>query len=157
MVERIVFCKLNEPYGEFSNFYHCSMVIDGREYHTVEHYYQSKKFAGTEFEDIVRQESSPMKSKLRAYTEEAQKHLNPKWDEYKLVYMAKGLYHKFKIERFRNLLLSTGNAEIVEYSDKDYYWGRGKDGAGANMLGKLLMELRERIKIEEENKNKFFS
>lgn len=156
-MEEIIFCKLNEPYGEFSNFYHCSMVIDGKEYPTVEHYYQSKKFEGKEFEELVRQQSSPMKAKRLAWSDEATQYLRPNWDDWKLVVMAKGLYHKFKIERFRNLLLSTDNKYIVEYSDKDYYWGRGSDGAGANMLGKLLMELRERIRIEEERNFSFFA
>jgi len=156
MTEKIIFCKSNnDPYGEFSNFYPCVLIVDGVEYSSVEHYYQSKKFKGTEFEEQVRMQSSPMKAKKLAYSEEAKKYFDVKWDEHKLVVMGRGLYHKFIIERFKNLLLSTGSSEIIEYSDKDYYWGRGRDGAGYNMMGKLLMELRERLKIEEERKNKF--
>jgi len=157
MVDKIVFCKLDQPYGEFSNFYHCSMIINNKEYSSVEHYYQSKKFNNTKFEEVVRCQSTPMKAKQLAYSDEAKQYFISSWENNKLLVMGKALNHKFKIERFRNLLLSTGTAELVEYSDKDYYWGRGKDGAGANMLGKLLMELREKIKIEEEKKNKFIS
>jgi ribA/ribD-fused uncharacterized protein len=71
--------------------------------------------------------------------------------------MRRALVAKFKnIESMKNLLLFTGTAEIVEYSNKDYFWGRGRDGAGYNMLGKILMELREEIRYEEIKKNKFF-
>lgn len=40
-------------------------------------------------------------------------------------------------------LLSTGTREIVEFSEKDAYWGNGGDGSGKNRLGVLLMEVRE--------------
>jgi len=40
------------------------------------------------------------------------------------------------------------NAKIVEHTTNDSYWGDGGDGSGRNMLGKLLMETRERIRNE---------
>lgn len=45
-------------------------------------------------------------------------------------------------EDIKEILLSTGEDELVEDSPIDYYWGIGADGTGKNMLGKLLMELR---------------
>ncbi len=51
---------------------------------------------------------------------------------------------KFQTHRdIRDILLSTGNAEIVENSPIDFYWGCGADGSGKNMLGKILMEVRD--------------
>jgi ribA/ribD-fused uncharacterized protein len=47
-------------------------------------------------------------------------------------------------------LLSTGNQLIVENSPVDYYWGCGADGSGKNMLGKILMEVREILRKEEQ-------
>jgi predicted NAD-dependent protein-ADP-ribosyltransferase YbiA (DUF1768 family) len=41
------------------------------------------------------------------------------------------------------LLLSTGNATLIEDSPMDFYWGCGSDGTGKNMLGKILMEYRD--------------
>ena len=35
--------------------------------------------------------------------------------------------------------------EIIENTDIDYYWGCGKDGSGKNMLGIILMEIREKL------------
>ena len=43
----------------------------------------------------------------------------------------------------RDILLSTGEAEIVEDSPYDYIWGIGKNGTGHNLLGKILMSIRD--------------
>ena len=45
----------------------------------------------------------------------------------------------------RALLLGTGNATLVEHRARDAYWGDGPDGNGANMLGQLLMRVREEL------------
>jgi hypothetical protein len=128
------------------------MTIDGYDYNTVEHYYQSKKFDGTKYEHIVRNARNPSEAKQLAYSDESKKFFDPKWDSKKLIVMGKALKKKFSIDRFRNLLLSTDNREIVEYSKHDFYWGRDEHGAGANMLGRLLMEIREEIKTKESKK-----
>jgi type I restriction enzyme S subunit len=51
---------------------------------------------------------------------------------------------------FTELLISTGELPIVEDSHKDDFWGAvpQEDGSliGANVLGRLLMELREQVK-----------
>ena len=154
-MERIIFRRLNEPFGEFSNFYPSLIRINGKEYATVEHYYQSMKFKGTQYEEPIRIAVTPKQAKELAYSEEIQRHKDRQWHQNKLIIMGRGLAAKFQLPRFRNLLLSTGTAEIVEYSKHDYFWGRNEDGAGYNMLGKMLMELRERIKIMEENKRYF--
>jgi len=43
----------------------------------------------------------------------------------------------------RVLLLSTGDAELVEHTANDRYWADGGDGSGRNMLGCILMLVRE--------------
>lgn len=35
---------------------------------------------------------------------------------------------------------------LVEDSPNDYFWGRGISGEGKNMLGRLLMQVREELK-----------
>jgi predicted NAD-dependent protein-ADP-ribosyltransferase YbiA (DUF1768 family) len=41
---------------------------------------------------------------------------------------------------------TTGDARIVEHTERDDFWGDGGDGSGANMLGRLLMELRDELR-----------
>ena len=154
--KKIIFCKTRDPYGEFSNFYVSIMNINGIEYLSVENYYQSKKYENTEWEEYIRNQPSPYEAKREAYRKDIKEYIKFNWDEIKILVMGKALHHKFKNPVLRNLLFSTGTAELIEYSKHDYFWGRNEDGAGYNMLGKLLMELREEIRCEEHKKNKFF-
>ena len=63
--------------------------------------------------------------------------------------MRKAVWAKFTTHKdLKSLLLSTGDNEIVENAPGDYYWGCGADGSGRNMLGRILMETRERLKSE---------
>jgi ribA/ribD-fused uncharacterized protein len=45
----------------------------------------------------------------------------------------------------RQLLLSSGEAKLVEHTENDDYWGDGGDGSGRNMLGRILMEVRSEL------------
>ena len=60
--------------------------------------------------------------------------------------MRVALYAKYtQHQRLRDLLLGTGDREIVEHTSNDSFWGDGGDGRGQNVLGKLLMELRDQL------------
>lgn len=72
--------------------------------------------------------------------------LREDWDEVKCDVMYKALHAKFtQNEYLKDLLMSTGDKEIIEASPRDAYWGWGKDKKGVNMLGKLLMKLRTEL------------
>jgi len=60
------------------------------------------------------------------------------------------LREKFKNPILRELLLMTGDAELVEFNEwNDRFWGVCK-GVGENRLGILLQEIREEIKRDAE-------
>src|SRR6266496_5622756 len=59
-MKKILFYRVNEPYGEFSNFSPHPVRLKGRTWPTSEHYFQAQKFAGTEHEEAVRLAKSPM-------------------------------------------------------------------------------------------------
>jgi ribA/ribD-fused uncharacterized protein len=46
----------------------------------------------------------------------------------------------------RKILMSTGDTKIVEDSPFDYIWGIGRDGTGQNLLGQVLMSVRQYYK-----------
>jgi ribA/ribD-fused uncharacterized protein len=50
--------------------------------------------------------------------------------------------------RLRELLLSTGDATLVEHTVNDRYWGDGGDGSGKNTLGQILLSVREQLRRE---------
>lgn len=144
-MDEIVFYRLDEPYGEFSNFARFPIVLKGLEWPTSEHYFQAQKFAGTEHEEAVRRTSSAMDAARmgRAHW----RPLRPDWEEVKEDVMREVVWAKFtQHPALAELLLSTGDARIVEHSTKDGYWGDGGDGSGRNRLGEILMETRARLR-----------
>ncbi|KXN81214.1 Swarming motility protein YbiA [Leucoagaricus sp. SymC.cos] len=63
--------------------------------------------------------------------------------------MDEAIYHKFTQHNdLRAELLATGDAELMEDSDKDSFWGIGADRKGSNELGKALERLRSRLRRE---------
>lgn len=45
-MNKIEFSSIKGPFGCFSNFAKFPIIINGKEYPTSEHYYQSQKFGG---------------------------------------------------------------------------------------------------------------
>jgi ribA/ribD-fused uncharacterized protein len=65
------------------------------------------------------------------------------WSMRKVEVMRRAIRAKFdQNEEMRKRLIETGTAKLVEDSSEDKFWGGAIEGS-MNMLGKLLMELRE--------------
>jgi len=142
----IIFYSVREsPYGCFSNFSAHPFELDGKLWPTSEHYFQAQKFAGTSSEEEIRRAQGPM----RAATMGRNRHrpLRPDWDAVKDDIMRRAVRRKFETHSdIRTILLATGDEEIVENAPRDYYWGCGADGTGNNVLGKILMDVREELR-----------
>jgi len=143
----IIFYRLNEPYGEFSNFSPHPFEIEGKVWPTSEHFFQAQKFAGTEHEEAIRLAKSPMIAARMGRSRE--RPLRPDWEAVKEDIMREALEAKFtQHQGLRSLLLDTGDAELIEHTRNDRYWGDGGDGSGKNRLGRLLIELRTKLRTE---------
>ena len=108
-------------------------------------------------EEIIRSQN-PMEAKKisRQYIQYSRQD----WDTVKFKIMKWCLEIKLiqNFDKFSNTLLSTEDKTIVEYSKKDAVWGALlKDDkttlVGKNALGRLLMELREKVKSGDINKS----
>lgn len=144
MAEVINFYLVHEIFGEFSNFASFPIELDGKTWPTSEHYFQAQKFVGTEHEEAVRLEVSPMQAARMG--RDRNRPLRPDWDTVKDDIMRSAVRAKFaQHPQLQALLLSTGDAMIVEHTKNDAYWGDGGDGTGQNMLGKILVEIREHL------------
>lgn len=140
--KQIKFYKVNDLFGCFSNFAPFPVFIDGKLWPTSEHYFQAQKFHGSEFEEAIRKEPSPMKAALMG--RDRKKQLRKDWDAIKDEVMYKAVQAKIlQHETIRIELRNTLNAEIVEHTKNDNYWGDGGDGSGKNKLGKILMQIRD--------------
>ena len=69
----------------------------------------------------------------------------------KLDLMRRADWAKFSQHRdLAKLLLGTGSAELIEDSPFEPFWGTGPDDAGLNWAGRVLMEVRDRLRGKHE-------
>jgi N-glycosidase YbiA len=137
----IRFYRTGDKFGEFSNFANFPIVVDGVTWHTSEHYFQAQKFLANAQKERIRKTLSPMEAAKLGRDREYP--IRQDWNEVKDDVMRKAVKAKFSQHPdLTKLLLSTGELELIEHTSNDAYWGDGGDGRGANMLGKILMEIR---------------
>ncbi|MEN9207253.1 MAG: NADAR family protein [Gloeomargarita sp. GMQP_bins_44] len=147
-MKKIYFYRVEEPYGFLSNFSPHPIVLDGQLWPTVEHYYQAQKFVGTPHGDLVdyiRQLPTPEQAAQTGRNPRYQR--RPDWDQVKREVMLKAVRCKFHSHPdLARQLLATGDAELIENSPTDWYWGCGADGRGCNHLGRILMQVRQELR-----------
>jgi len=143
----IYFYGRTNEWGEFSNFAHFAFELDGKTWPTAEHYFQAMKFAGTKHEEDIRKAARP--NDAARLGRQRSRPLRKDWESVKDDVMRRAVWAKFSAHaELKALLLSTGNETIVENAPGDYYWGCGADGSGKNMLGRILVETRVRLRDE---------
>lgn len=125
-----------------SNFYPSPIKYQGKEYKTVEHFFQAMKATNEADHEKVRNAPTPGAAKRlgRSITCRAD------WDLVKDQFMLLGLTLKFKKGTILyNKLLETKPARLCEGNTwNDRYWGTDPTGTtGLNMLGQLLMRIRD--------------
>ena len=141
----ILFYKVNDNYGCFSNFSKHTFELENKEWATSEIYFQAKKFEGTEYEEKIRNMTNSLEAAKFGRNRELP--LRKDWEDIKDEVMKKAVLAKFSQNPdIKEILLQTGDEEIVEATTDDYYWGCGSKGTGKNMLGKILMEVRELLR-----------
>lgn len=146
-MSKILFYRVREAYGEFSNFAPYPITLKDKLWPTTEHYFQAQKFASTEHEETIRAIASPMIAARKGRDRKLP--LRSDWESVKDDIMREALNAKFtQNPELKKLLLATGAAVLVEHTRNDRYWGDGGDGSGKNQLGQLLMELREKLRAE---------
>src|SRR5438045_2401996 len=145
MPEIINFYRASDDYGCFSNFAPYPIQLDGKRWATSEHYFQAQKFEDPHHQENIRKEKSPMIAARMG--RDRKKKLRPDWESVKVSVMRKAVLAKFtQHDDIREVLLSTGYAKIVEHTENDDDWGDGGDGSGKNILGNILMEVREELR-----------
>jgi ribA/ribD-fused uncharacterized protein len=144
-MDLIRFYSVSDEFGCFSNFSPHPICLRGKTWPTSEHYFQAQKFAGTPDEEEVRRVKSPM---IAARMGRSRKRpLRKDWESAKDRIMHEAVLAKFAQHAdLREILLGTGDAEIVEHTVNDAYWGNGDDGSGENRLGQILMRVREELR-----------
>jgi ribA/ribD-fused uncharacterized protein len=149
--------KFEGRYRFLSNFYPCKIEHKGINYPSVEHYYVAMKvtemqlidgkyYTAADFREMLARIKEPGDVKKLGQRIKVRKD----WDDKKLEFMNWGVRQKFKDETLSEMLLSTGDQELIEGNWwKDYFWGVC-NGKGENHLGKILMTVREEISLQNQ-------
>lgn len=136
--------------GEFaflSNFYEHPIQYKGIVYPTNEHFFQAMKSLKEDERKMIAAAPTPGKAKRlgRSIT------LRADWEKVKYDVMLLGLRLKFCDIELREKLRKTGDEMLIEGNYwHDNTWGdcscdACKERSGRNMLGKLLMQVRNEI------------
>ena len=138
---------IKEFQGEYrwlSNFAYADVVLDGVTYRSVEHAYMAAKSLDKEWRFFCKnaERAGDVKRASRGII------LRDDWENVKTDVMYQLLKQKYNLPRYQSLLLATGDEYIQEgnmWNDK--FWGVClKTGKGENVLGKLIMKIRDDIK-----------
>tara|TARA_Y100000034_G_scaffold136228_1_gene211659 strand:+ start:672 stop:1169 length:498 start_codon:yes stop_codon:yes gene_type:complete len=145
--------------GPFSNWHPSIFFINGTRYTFSEQYMMAEK--ATLFQDY-----DVLEKILNATTPKEHQTLGrlvrgfnrPIWDDHKFNIVYRGNLAKFSQDtNLTDTLLNTGDNELCEASPKDLIWGIGvnqrdaiktdpENWPGQNLMGKVLMKVREAIK-----------
>lgn len=150
--EEIRFYRADEkPYGAFSNLFRRDVKFEGLIYPTAEHAYQAGKARKPEVREWLMAAPTPALLAMAAHGL-YQWDVVTDWSRIKFDRMRAVLRTKFsQHDDLKELLVSTRDAKLVESATVDNavnrLWGE-VNGRGRNMLGVILMDVREELRTE---------
>jgi ribA/ribD-fused uncharacterized protein len=159
MIKKIVvieFTKVDLPYGWLGNMYAAPIQFEGKEWLTSEALFQALRYDSEEIREAIRKEKSPMGAKMKAKSFKSQMRVVPMGEE-DVDNMKKVVRIKFNQHLvLKSKLKITGEHILVENignrnGERHLFWGMKKvngEWIGNNMMGKILMEIREEMKNE---------
>ncbi len=132
------------PHSWLSNFYPSEIRYNDLVFPTIEHAFQAAKTLDPISQRLIQKALRPKEAKRLGRMVK----LRSDWEETKLAVMAALVNLKFKDPVLRELLLETGDQELVEGNHwNDTFWGVC-NGVGQNHLGKIIMNERAKIRTE---------
>ena len=140
------------PWGEFSNFAPLAAPIPAGPwtFATSEHLYQAAKFGAAPAVQR-RIAAAPTAREAAAIGRGTPAGLDPRWNDQRVNVMRWVLRMKREANaaQIDAALAASGERAIVEVSTRDPWWGAkpvGDSYRGANVLGRLWMELRQQLR-----------
>jgi len=158
---RILYFERDRALFRFLSHFHAAPIqLEGEVWPTVEHFYQAQKSDEAAYRQAIREAFTPGRAKRLAAPPAAPRRISaqswfrkngvsprPDWHEVKLNIMRRADREKFtQHPDLAELLLATHDAELVEDSPSEPFWGISPDGHGANWAGRVLMEIREELR-----------
>jgi ribA/ribD-fused uncharacterized protein len=137
--------KLQNEYRGFTNFAPSPVVLGGKRYATVEHYFQAMKFPSEPmWQEAIRVAPTPLKA--RQLGNQTDHVIRPDWSTARETVILEALRAKFQQNAgLLETLKATGSRPLIDVS-VDPFWGSGRTGSGKNRMGKLLEQVREELR-----------
>jgi len=140
--EEMAITSFRNEYHFLSNFYEYPILYNNVLYKSTEHAFQAQKTLDLEEIQLVRNASTPGRAKKLG----KEVTLREDWEDIKVDVMRDILWAKFSNTDLSTKLLSTGERHLIEGNNwHDDFWGMHSH-KGKNMLGKLLMEIRDELR-----------
>ena len=147
--QKLLTLTRSDPNNPLASYAKYAFELDGFEWPSVEHYYQAMKFGDAEYMEKIRQAPSPEDAAKLGKSKRHQKRKD--WDKVKVTFMTRGTYIKCRTyPNIAQLLMNTGELNIRDVTQYDYFWGCGRDTRGTNAFGNMLMEIREKLCAEQD-------
>jgi ribA/ribD-fused uncharacterized protein len=156
-MKSIWFKKVAEEYGWMGNMAPYPIKYDGNIWLTSEALFQSMRYDDDSVKEIIRVEKSPIGAKMKAKKYRDQMVIVTMSD-LDVENMRKCVRIKFdQHPQLKKALMATGESHIFEdigirKGERHKFWGAKKlsesEGDGNNMMGKILMDLRDEYLME---------
>lgn len=151
----ICFYTTKDTHGYMSNFARFKVECFGQVWMTSEHAYQAQKFSGSDDDAYARAAAAKNPKEAAAIGRDPLRKMRDDWMQVRDDVMRFVVFHKFNQNAtIKEKLLATGDLPLYEQDMKrgDQYWAVDSAGVGKNMLGRILMEVRDVLREEEEFK-----
>lgn len=126
-----------------------SFELDDFTWPTAEHYFQANMVAKQTARDKILQ--APTGKQAHEIGSPWYRSKRKDWKKVRKTLMTRALYTKAMTHAdVKKALLATGDQKIVETSMYDHYWGLARDQRGENTLGVVWMNIREKIRTDED-------
>jgi len=146
MQECQVINQFKDQYADLSNFAPVTIYYKDVNFPSVEHAFVASKSNDGMFRYNISLIPAHQAGKAKRLGRKIK--IRADWEIVKIPNMKRFLMQKYSYDRYRNLLLSTGDIQIIEGNYwHDNYWGdcmckKCANIEGKNNLGKLIMEVR---------------
>ena len=146
--ETAIFFSRTDVQSPFASFSRHDFFLDDAQWPSVEHYFQAMKFDDADYQEKIRAAAHPKQARKLGRTR--LKKIRKDWAEVRTTMMTRAVYIKCRTHAdVAEALLETGERQLIESNAYDYYWGCGRDRRGQNQFGKVLMNVRSKLRQEQ--------